>query len=176
MKYIFLLPIFLMITYNIFGQCSVEMTTDDSGITYYMANKEQIYQSDFLDDGVIIAFGQLTVMQKPENNKLLIFVLTITIGADEELMIIPRKLTISFKDYSSIILNAQTLNKPKYTDQTRIESCGFKLSLADYGQLHKKAIASIKIEDTRTNKSITTNPYEYLFVEQANCLAKNLKR
>ena len=176
MKPLLLTLIFLLKTCNIFGQCAVETITDDSGITYYMANKEQIYQGDYLDDAVLIAFGQLTVMQKPTNKELLKFILTITVGSDDENMIVPRKLTISFKNYSSISLDAQTINKPKYNNQTRIESCGFSLSLTDYEQLHKSAISSIKIEDTRTNKSITSNPYEYLFLEQANCIAKKIKR
>lgn len=176
MKPIILFSMFFLITWNMFGQCAVETITEDDGTTYYQADKEQLYQSDDLADGVLMAFGQLTVLQHPENKKLMSFVMTIHVGADDGFMIIPRKLTIAFKDYTLLTVIAETLDKPTVGDQWEIQSCGFRLTLVDYGNLHKKAISSIKIEDTRTKKSITSNPYEYLFKEQADCIAKNIKR
>lgn len=173
---ILLTTFFLFFCFKIFGQCAIEIVKDDNGTTYYLAEKEKIYMSDLLGDGILIAFGQLTVIQHHENKELLKFVLSIFVGGNEELVLVPRKITISFKDYSSISLFAETLNKPKYNDVGEIQSCGFRLTLDEYGQLHKKSISSIKIEDTRTDKNFITQPYENIFIEQANCIAKKIVR
>jgi len=45
-------------------------------------------------------------------------------------MIVPGKRNISFKDYSSITVNAETINKPVFTKDQEIESCGFNFRLS----------------------------------------------
>jgi len=158
------------------SKCNVEKGSLDNGSIFYAHGKEVIYKNADLEWGILVALVRIFVIQSPTDKDLLQFLMRIDVGkSGSKKMVVPRKISIVFMDYSGIDLMAESMKAPTKSGEIYFEHSTFRLHTDSYLKIMKNSIKTITIIDSRENRELTCQPYKDILLEQANCIGAELE-
>lgn len=174
MKKTFIVFLFAFSSINLYSQCSVVKIPIDSDIAF-TAKSENIYRNEDLENGLLGAYFQLSVIQNGNNNNLLKFGCIVKVLSKRpKAPLVPRQIVVVFDNGEEIALTANTNDLTQPQAGITQNQCNYNFTSAEFKLFQTKAISRIIIKDNRTNEQITCNPYPALVQEQANCIASKL--
>ena len=158
------------------GQCNVK-TRDGGEQIAYDAEREELYKNEDLENGLFTVLGGNTLFFNKTDKELhtshVIRIYVGTLGGKKE--IIPRQLTITFSNNSSITLTADNISDPQLIGRVRLIACGFRLTYKETMSIIDYDIKSMTITDNRTEQSFRFQPYSKIFKEQFECIVVKAK-
>jgi hypothetical protein len=168
-KTVLLIFSFILISIESYSQCSVSRTSDETD--FIILNKsESIYKNEDLENGLKAVFANCKlIVNKIDKNKVKFRICIRYVKTADQPIIVPRSMSIRLKNGQSLSYEASTYDS-RYNNGAKIEECYFNITLSDKSLLQENPIVALIIKDTRTNLSLSTNPFSSLFQEQIKCL------
>jgi hypothetical protein len=173
-KYLSTLFALLFSITSLKAQCNLKTSRNAAGAAVREANFEVLYKNVGNNNdgdyslGSVQAQARLFTMQSSSTPKFWGLQVGVAAGRSRERSIVPRRLIFSFKNGSSLTLDAAS-----YEDVDGIQMCTFDLTQQDRNTL-RSPIQEVQIVDTRTQKAYTSNQqyglYDGVLAEQGKCL------
>jgi|GEM_PF-1811569 len=172
-RVIFLSILILLLADGARSQCNISESKVNYGgheMLAYEAEFEQIYRNDDLHNGLISAFASFYIFVNPSDpDKVSHWLKIATTNSGYKPEVPPRQAFISFKDGSSIVLRAESMDT-RYLEGSQFIICHFELRPRHYKQILSSKFDEMTIIDHRTKRKIIAEPYRKLFKEQVDCL------
>lgn len=152
---------------NISAQCNVN-TLSIADLTIYRANYEEIYHNKDLHNGLVSV--RVSAYYVKRGDIVVVMLDVLYAKSSIQKLIVPRKIRIVFQDGSVQELIANKQETPNLGAGVTAEKCSFIIAPVNLDAIIDKGISSLIVIDTRTDESITTNPYANLLKEQVGCV------
>jgi hypothetical protein len=153
----------------VFSQCNLKVVNEPGCIAIIRNTPEGVYKNNDLENGLKSAC--MSICGKISYDTTLTPYIQITVissGVYKDF--IARQVQITFKDYSSLNLQANSY-EDEYYGKNSIMISVFKLDKKDLAEINVKPIRKIDILDTRKGDKIEASiNYSNLLIEQINCL------